>query len=85
MTDQTQLRPHESMALTVALAQLHRGDDVTPNVAQVCIFALGRICGRVDYDAEEGTATIPSLDKPHVRSRARHGSCIAVTGNGGAP
>lgn len=51
----TELRPHESMALTVALAQLHRGDEVTPNVAAVCIFALGRLVGRVDYDAEEVT------------------------------
>lgn len=53
------LRPHESIALTVALAQLHRGDQVTPNVASVCIFALGRLTGRVEYDAETVTYSVP--------------------------
>ena len=53
------LRPHESVALTVALSQLRRGDDVTPNVAAVCIFALGRLAGRVDYDAESVTYSVP--------------------------
>jgi hypothetical protein len=50
-----ELMPHESLALTVALAQLHRGDEVSPNVMQVCIFALGRLAGKVDYNAEETT------------------------------
>lgn len=50
--------PHESIALTMALSQLHRGDDLTPNIAQVCIFALGRLAGRVDYNPDTTTYTV---------------------------
>jgi len=39
----TRLEPWESMALTVATAQLNRGEEPTPNVAAVCIGALERI------------------------------------------
>lgn len=53
------LAPHESIALTIALGQMHRGVDVTPNVAAVCMFALGRITGRVAYDAETATYSVP--------------------------
>jgi len=42
-TPSTPLEPWESMALTVATAQLDRGDEPTPNVAAVCIGALERI------------------------------------------
>ena len=40
------LLPAESMALTVALAQLSRGEDPTPNVSAALVFALARITGR---------------------------------------
>ena len=39
------LLPAENMALTVALAQLKRGEDPTPNVAAALVFALARITG----------------------------------------
>jgi hypothetical protein len=32
------------MALTIALAQIGRGDEVPPNTTAVLIFALARIC-----------------------------------------
>lgn len=40
------LLPYESMALAVALAQTRRGEDVSPNVATVCVMALARLAGR---------------------------------------
>ena len=46
------LEPVESMALTVALAQVLRGDPPAPNTASVCILALARLTGRHDWTAE---------------------------------
>ena len=43
------LLPAESVALTVALAQLLRGDEPDLNVASMCILALARIAGRHDW------------------------------------
>lgn len=45
------LRPAESMALTVALAQVLRGEEPMPNVATVCVLALARLTDRHDYEA----------------------------------
>lgn len=42
------LLPVEAMALTVALAQLRRGEDVTPNITAMCVLALGRLDGRLE-------------------------------------
>jgi len=39
----SQLEPAESMALTIALAQLERGETPTPNITAVLIWALERI------------------------------------------
>lgn len=50
-----ELNPAEKIALTVGLDQVRRGDQPTPNVASVCILALGRITGRYDYLAEQPT------------------------------
>lgn len=47
------LLPAESIALTVALAQTLRGDDVPPNTAATCVLALARLDGRHDW-TEEG-------------------------------
>ena len=49
------LRPHEHLALTVALGMMHRDEPVPANVTSVCVLALGRLAGRVGYDAEEVT------------------------------
>ena len=38
------LEPAENMALTIALAQIRRGDEVPPNTTACLIFALARIC-----------------------------------------
>lgn len=54
--------PAESMALTVALAQVLRGEEPTPNVATLCVLALARIEGRHDYLAAGGAAA--SADDP---------------------
>lgn len=43
------LLPAERIALTVALRQLNRGDDVMPNIGAACILALGRLTGRVSF------------------------------------
>lgn len=39
------LLPAERIALRVAVAQVERGEPVTPNVAAVCVTALARIAG----------------------------------------
>ena len=39
----THLEPAENMALTVALAQVKRGDPVSENIAAACVLALARI------------------------------------------
>lgn len=63
--DDIDLRPHESIALTMALSQLHRGDDLMPNIAEVCIFALGRLAGRVDYNPDTTTYSVhPPGERP---------------------
>lgn len=41
--DATGLLPAERIALSVAHAQVMRGDDLTPNIAVVCVMALYRI------------------------------------------
>lgn len=41
----SRLCPSERMALTVAHAQVKRGEDPSPNVAAACIVALSRITG----------------------------------------
>ncbi len=38
-----QLLPAEKIALTVAVAQVRRGEQPTPNVTAVCIEALARL------------------------------------------
>ncbi|MDP9101616.1 MAG: hypothetical protein M3N21_05665 [Actinomycetota bacterium] len=50
--DRPALLPVEKIALTVALAQVLRGDGPTPNVAATCVLALARIDGRHDWTAE---------------------------------
>lgn len=47
------LLPAESMALTVALAQVQRGEEPMPNVATVCVLALARLVDRFDYTEPE--------------------------------
>lgn len=41
--EELKLAPAERIALTVAKAQVARGDEVTPNIAAVCVMALARI------------------------------------------
>jgi predicted nuclease with TOPRIM domain len=48
--------PTESVALTVALSQVLRGDDVPPNTATVCVLALARLTGKYDWTATTPTA-----------------------------
>lgn len=43
------LLPAESMALTVALAQVLRGEPPATNVAILCVLALARLDGRHDW------------------------------------
>lgn len=47
--DAVGLLPAESMALSVALAQVLRGEDPAPNTAMVCVLALARLTGRHDW------------------------------------
>lgn len=47
-----ELLPAESAALTVALAQITRGEDPWPNMAAMCVLALARLMGRHDWTAE---------------------------------
>lgn len=50
------LLPAESIALTVALAQVLRGEEPTPNVAAVCVLALARLVDRHDYTSGKGSS-----------------------------
>jgi hypothetical protein len=50
------LLPAESIALTVALAQVQRGDDPSPNVAGMCVLALARLAGRHDWTVADAPA-----------------------------
>ena len=47
-----ELLPAESIALTVALAQVQRGDSPDPNTAAMCVLALARVTGRHDWTKE---------------------------------
>jgi hypothetical protein len=47
------LLPAESIALTVGLAQVLRGEAADPNVAAMCVLALARIDGRHDWTDDE--------------------------------
>ena len=40
------LEPAESIALSVAWAQVQRGEHPSPNVAVVCVATLARLAGR---------------------------------------
>lgn len=54
--------PIENMALSVALAQIDRGEDVTPNTAIVCVWALARLAGRdLDHNV---LAALGAIDTP---------------------
>lgn len=44
-----ELHPAENMALTVALAQVLRGELADPNVSEICILGLARIAGKHDW------------------------------------
>lgn len=43
------LLPAESMALTVGLAQVLRGEPADDNVGALCVLALARLVGRHDW------------------------------------
>lgn len=60
----TSLLPAENMALTVALAQVERGEHPTPNVTAVCVLALGRL--REEWgEGTSATAGEPDLWTGH--------------------
>jgi len=44
-----ELLPAEAIALTVALAQVQRGESTDPNIAAMCVLALARLAGRHDW------------------------------------
>lgn len=50
---ETTLLPAESVALTIALAQVLRGEVVPPNTATMCVLALARVAGRHDWTKDE--------------------------------
>lgn len=50
------LLPAESMALTVGLAQVLRGEIPSPGIAAVCVLALARLTGRHDWTREADDA-----------------------------
>jgi len=51
--DPMALLPAEAIALTVALAQIRRGEEPMPNVSSVCVLALARLAGRYDYTQDQ--------------------------------
>lgn len=53
MTTHADLLPAESMALTVGLAQVMRGEIPADNVATMCVLALARLSGKHDWTEGE--------------------------------
>jgi len=53
MSESPKLLPAESVALTVALAQVLEGRHVAPNTAGVCVLALARLTGRHDWTLDD--------------------------------
>lgn len=51
------LKPAEAIALTVALAQVLRGEEPTPNIATVCVLALARLIGKHDWTDDPSFTT----------------------------
>lgn len=49
-----ELLPAESIALTVAFAQVQRGETPSGNTATLCVLALARLAGRHDWTDQEG-------------------------------
>lgn len=49
------LLPAESMALTVARAQLERGENPPPNTTAMLVMALDRLTGREDWSEDAGS------------------------------
>jgi hypothetical protein len=50
-----ELSPAENIALTVAKAQVSRGDAVTPHIAVVLVMALDRLVNGVRWRDEVGS------------------------------
>ena len=50
----TELLPAENLALTVARAQLERGDRPEPNTTAMLVMALDRLTGREDWRDKAG-------------------------------
>lgn len=46
------LLPVERVAFKVALARVMRGAEPLPNMTKVCVLALGRLLGELDYITE---------------------------------
>lgn len=46
------LTPEEDLALKVALAQVRRGEPVTPNIAAWCVVALARLTGHIAHEEQ---------------------------------
>lgn len=65
------LLPAESIALTVALAQVQRGDNVDRNVGALCVLALARLDGRHDWTAAGAEADDMSASTFVLCSRCR--------------
>jgi len=53
-TTVSDLLPVESIALSVGLAQVLRGEAPSDNVASMCVRALARLDGRHDWTLDEG-------------------------------
>lgn len=51
-----ELLPAENMALTVARAQVQRGDNPPLNITTVLVMALDRLTGREDWQETSGEA-----------------------------
>ena len=64
-----ELLPAESIALTVALAQVLRGETPGQNTAHVCVLALARVTGKHDWTKESIEARDQRRDGPTERER----------------
>lgn len=61
----TDLKPAESMALTVARTQVERGDNPQFSVTALLVLALDRLTGRKDWtEPEAAWSSPPGTDRP---------------------
>lgn len=78
LREKVTIEPAINMVLTIALAQLNRGEDVTPNMAAACVLKLAEIRAALSDDQEtlrycESCGALDDWCESNIEST--HGAC----------